>query len=55
MTARLDHYMPASLLDSQISTLEAVDPDEQAIVVDVGGSPAKIAEEILRRVETFEY
>ena len=26
-----------------------------AIVVDVGGSPAKIAEEILRRVETFEY
>lgn len=55
LTARLDHYMPASLLDSQISTLEAVDPDEQAIVVDVGGSPAKIAEEILRRVETFEY
>lgn len=55
LTARLDHYMPASLLDSQISTLEAIDPDEQAIVVDVGGSPAKIAEEILRRVETFEY
>ncbi|MCJ0906379.1 gluconokinase [Rhodococcus sp. ARC_M6] len=55
LTARLDHYMPPSLLDSQISTLEPIDPDEQAIVVDVGGSPAVIVEEILRRLETLGY
>ncbi|OYD67042.1 gluconokinase [Rhodococcus sp. OK302] len=55
LTARLDHYMPPSLLDSQISTLEPLDPDEQAIIVDVGGSPAVIVEEILRRLETLGY
>ncbi|NMM89396.1 carbohydrate kinase [Rhodococcus sp. SRB_17] len=55
LTARLDHYMPPSLLDSQISTLEPLDPDEQAIIVDVGGSPAAIVEEILRRLETLGY
>ncbi|WP_424809740.1 gluconokinase [Rhodococcus sp. 27YEA15] len=55
LTARLDHYMPASLLDSQISTLETLEPDEQSIVVDVGGSPAAIAEIILRRVEALDY
>lgn len=55
LTARLDHYMPPSLLDSQISTLEPLDPDEQAIIVDVGGSPAAIVEEVLRRLETLGY
>ncbi|MDI9914050.1 gluconokinase [Rhodococcus sp. IEGM 1379] len=55
LTARLDHYMPPSLLDSQISTLEPIDPDEQAIIVDVGGSPAAIVEEILRRLESLGY
>ncbi|MGG7100396.1 gluconokinase [Rhodococcus sp. 24CO] len=55
LTARLDHYMPPSLLDSQISTLEPIDPDEQAIIIDVGGSPVEIVEDILRRLEELGY
>ena len=35
MAARQGHYMPASLLDSQLATLEAPGPDERAIVLDV--------------------
>lgn len=34
MTQR-QHFMPAALLDSQINTLEAPTPDEQAILVDM--------------------
>ena len=34
MAARQGHYMPASLLDSQLATLEAPGPDERAIVLD---------------------
>ncbi|MFE4499366.1 gluconokinase [Rhodococcus sp. NPDC056743] len=55
LTARLDHYMPPSLLDSQISTLEPIDSDEQAIIIDVGGSPVEIVEDILRQLEEIGY
>jgi len=34
MAARTGHYMPASLLDSQLATLEMPTADEQVIVVD---------------------
>lgn len=34
MAARTDHYMPVSLLDSQIATLEPLEPDERGIVLD---------------------
>lgn len=34
MTARADHYMPASLLDSQLATLEWPRPDERALILD---------------------
>ncbi len=47
LTARLDHYMPASLLDSQIATLEPPGPDENTLVVDVGHAPAEEAAEIV--------
>ena len=40
LAARRGHYMPASLLDSQLSTLE--EPLD-AITVDVSGTPAEIA------------
>ena len=35
MNARKDHYMPPSLLDSQLATLERPDADEQAIIVSI--------------------
>ena len=38
LTRRRDHYMPASLLDSQLATLEPPGDDEHAIVVD-GAEP----------------
>jgi len=42
IAARRDHFMPASLLDSQLATLERPGPDERPIVVDVAGSPEAI-------------
>ncbi|WP_043805743.1 gluconokinase [Paenarthrobacter aurescens] len=35
MTARPGHFMPASLLDSQLATLEPLQSDEVGIVVDI--------------------
>jgi len=35
MTARPGHFMPASLLDSQLATLEPLEDDEAGIVVDI--------------------
>lgn len=35
MQARSNHYMPASLLDSQLATLEPPGPDEDAVTLDV--------------------
>jgi gluconokinase len=40
VAARHHEYMPASLLRSQFETLEEPAPDEPAVTVDVGGSPA---------------
>jgi carbohydrate kinase (thermoresistant glucokinase family) len=35
MVGRPDHFMPASLLDSQLATLERPGPDEHSMTVDV--------------------
>jgi gluconokinase len=50
MAARRGHYMPLSLLPSQLATLEPPGADEGAIVVDVAGTPETIAAEVLRRL-----
>jgi len=47
LAARHGHFMPAALLDSQLATLEPPGPDEQAITVDVSGSPAETASLIM--------
>ena len=39
MAAREGHFMPLSLLDSQLETLEPPGSDEQVITVDLGGTP----------------
>jgi gluconate kinase len=51
MAARHEHFMPVALLDSQFAALEEPTPDEHPITVDVGGRPADIALEIVRRLE----
>lgn len=38
---RTGHFMPASLLDSQLADLEEPGADEHAITVDAGGAPAR--------------
>jgi gluconokinase len=48
MAAREGHYMPASLLPSQLATLEPPDPDEQVITADVAAPPEAIVERILK-------
>jgi ribose 5-phosphate isomerase A len=48
---RHGHFMPASLLDSQIATLEEPGPDEHPLTVDIGPPADKIADEIVRRLE----
>ena len=39
MAARSGHFMPLSLLDSQLATLEVPGPDERVITVNLGGTP----------------
>ena len=50
MAARKGHFMPTALLDNQFATLQEPSAQERAIVVDVGGAPVEIVDEILRRL-----
>jgi gluconokinase len=50
LNARMDHFMPATLLDSQINTLEPPAPDENTLVVNLGRKPAEEAAEIIERL-----
>ena len=43
LTARLDHFMPAALLDSQLATLEPLEPDEDGTVLSIDLPPATLA------------
>lgn len=47
LAARRGHYMPASLLDSQLATLEPLQDDEPGIAVPTTGSAADVAEHAL--------
>lgn len=44
MATRPGHFMPVSLLDSQLATLEEPGPDEPHLVADIEDSPAAIVE-----------
>jgi carbohydrate kinase (thermoresistant glucokinase family) len=46
IAARTDHYMPPSLLDSQLATLEAPQADENALAYDVRLMPQQIVDAI---------
>lgn len=47
LDAREGHFMPASLLESQLATLEMPDRDEWALVLDVAQKPAQMIEQIM--------
>ncbi len=48
LAERVDHYMPASLLDSQFQTLEE---PQDALVVNIDATPEEIAADIQLRLE----
>lgn len=50
---RSHEYMPSSLLDSQLATLEPLQPDEAGIVVDATLAPDKLARVILNVLPTL--
>lgn len=43
LAPRKHEYMPAKLLDSQLATLEPLQPDEVGFVIDIDGSPADVS------------
>jgi carbohydrate kinase (thermoresistant glucokinase family) len=47
MSGRSGHYMPPTLLPSQLATLE---PPEDAIVIDIAAAPEEIMREILAKL-----
>jgi gluconokinase len=50
MRLREDHYMPASLLDSQIDALEPLQADEPGIVLDLTLAPETLAAQVIQRL-----
>lgn len=49
---RTGHFMPVTLLDSQMETLEPLAPDEAGISVDIADDPAAIVAEVVERLST---
>lgn len=52
MASRRDHYMPASLLQSQLETLEPPAGDEGALAFDVAEPAATIVARIVQQLQT---
>jgi gluconokinase len=51
MASRTGHYMPASLLDSQVATLEPLQPDESGIELDVSLPPEELVARAVRGLD----
>ncbi|MBY0324393.1 MAG: ribose-5-phosphate isomerase RpiA [Reyranella sp.] len=50
LSGRSGHFMPPSLLQSQIDTLEEPGPDEDALTADIGAPPGEVADDIIRQL-----
>ena len=50
LAARRGHYTPASLLRSQLQTLEELQPDEPGFRVPEQPTPEDVVAEVLRRL-----
>ncbi len=51
MNAREDHFMPATLLDSQLATLEDLEKDERGFVVDIDADVDTIVNTAISQLE----
>ncbi|WP_216214379.1 gluconokinase [Amycolatopsis aidingensis] len=49
MTGRSSHFMPVSLLDSQLADLEPLQPDERGLTADIATPPEDIVRIALRK------
>ena len=47
LASRTGHFMPTSLLDSQLDTLEEPADDEKAVVCDIGDAPRPIVDRLI--------
>lgn len=47
MAGRSAHFMPLALLDSQLRDLQALQPDESGITLDLGATPEQLVRQIL--------
>ncbi len=54
MAARADHFMPTSLLESQLATLEPLAADEDGVVIEVTGTPDEIATSAIKSLGLLE-
>lgn len=50
MVTRTGHFMPTTLLESQLADLEPLGPEEDGVVVDVDAAPEALAETALRKL-----
>ncbi len=48
LAGRRGHFMPASLLDSQLATLEEPGADERALVCDISDAPETIVADLVK-------
>ena len=51
ISSRKDHFMPSTLLESQLNTLEVPETDENAISVKIIGTPCDIILRIKQQIE----
>ena len=51
LSGRTGHYMPASLLQSQLDTLEPPAADEHAVAAEITQPPADVVAAVLRQLE----
>ncbi len=51
MTARTDHFMPPTLLPSQLATLEQLDPDEEGVVLDIAADVPTLADQAIDQLD----
>ena len=50
MALRTGHFMPPSLLPSQLATLEPLAPDEPGMTVSAASAPEDVVAEVVRRL-----
>jgi len=51
LSKRLDHFMPASMLESQLATLEPLASDEAGLVVPLGKTSVEEVADIISRLD----